>query len=201
MNEYDLDKSTFMGGWFIENEVCDRLVKLYYDNISLTKKGMVGRGRADETSKKSNELVINVDKNESWIHEYRSILKDLVKLYIKKYPSCNEVSPYKLYNFVKIQHYKPSEGFYKWHAENTGSSIINSGRHLVFMTYLNDVTDRGETEFFHQKIKIKPKKGLTLIWPVDWTFTHRGIPSPTQDKMIVTGWFNVGGGHAGGGYE
>ena len=57
------------------------------------------------------------------------------------------------------------------------------------MTYLNDVIDRGETEFFHQKIKVKPKKGLTLIWPVDWTFYHRGIPSPTQEKYIITGWY------------
>ena len=189
MNEYDLDKSTFMGGWFIENEVCDRLVKLYYDNISITKKGMVGNGRVDVTSKKSNELVINVNKNESWIYEYRSILKNLVKLYIKKYPSCNEVSPYKLYNFVKIQHYKPSEGFYKWHAENTGSSIINSGRHLVFMTYLNDVDDGG-TEFLHQNLKIPSKKGLTLIWPAAWTHTHRGVINYKEDKFIITGWLN-----------
>jgi hypothetical protein len=63
-------------------------------------------------------------------------------------------------------------------------------RHLVFMTYLNDVTDGGETEFFYQKLKVKPEKGLTLIWGADWTFTHRGITSPTQTKYIVTGWFN-----------
>jgi hypothetical protein len=55
--------------------------------------------------------------------------------------------------------------------------------------FLNDVTDQGETEFFHQKIKIKPQKGLTVIWPADWTYTHRGIASPTQDKYIITGWF------------
>jgi hypothetical protein len=58
------------------------------------------------------------------------------------------------------------------------------------MTYLNDITDEGETEFFHQQIKIQPRKGLTLIWPADWTYTHRGITSPTQDKYIITGWFN-----------
>ena len=58
------------------------------------------------------------------------------------------------------------------------------------MTYLNDITDDGETEFFHQKIKIKPEKGLTVIWPADWTFTHRGIPSNTQVKYITTGWMS-----------
>jgi hypothetical protein len=57
------------------------------------------------------------------------------------------------------------------------------------MTYLNDVEIGGETEFFHQKLKIRPEKGLTLIWPADWTFTHIGITSP-EEKFIVTGWFN-----------
>jgi hypothetical protein len=58
------------------------------------------------------------------------------------------------------------------------------------MTYLNDINDGGETEFLYQNIKIKPKKGLTLIFPADWTFTHRGIASSTEEKFIVTGWYN-----------
>ena len=58
------------------------------------------------------------------------------------------------------------------------------------MTYLNDVNDGGETEFIHQGMQIHPEKGKTLIWPADWTHTHRGIPSPTETKYIVTGWFN-----------
>ena len=48
----------------------------------------------------------------------------------------------------------------------------------------------GGTEFCHQNLIVQPKKGLTLIWPADWTFTHRGVPSPTQEKIITTGWFN-----------
>jgi hypothetical protein len=57
------------------------------------------------------------------------------------------------------------------------------------MTYLNDVPRGGETEFLYQGIKVEPKKGLTLIWPADWTHTHRGLPAPT-DKYIITGWLN-----------
>ena len=57
------------------------------------------------------------------------------------------------------------------------------------MTYLNDVTDAGETEFYYQKIKVKPEKGLTLIWPSEWPWTHRGLTSKTQIKYIATGWF------------
>ena len=55
------------------------------------------------------------------------------------------------------------------------------------MTYLNDVSDGGETEFFHQKLKVKPVKGKTVLWPTDFTHLHRGNP-PYEAKYIATGW-------------
>jgi hypothetical protein len=57
-------------------------------------------------------------------------------------------------------------------------------------TSLNDVTDQGETEWFYQKVKVKPERGLTVFWPTDWTFIHRGIASPSQEKYIATGWYS-----------
>jgi hypothetical protein len=84
----------------------------------------------------------------------------------------------------------PGQGFKIWHCERSGPVDTCVFRHLVFMTYLNDVTDGGETEWYHQQISIKPQKGLTVIWPVDWTFIHRGVPSSTQTKYIVTGWYS-----------
>ena len=56
------------------------------------------------------------------------------------------------------------------------------------MTYLNDVPDGG-TEWFHQSLYVPAQKGYTVIWPADWTHTHRGRPSPTTEKQILTGWF------------
>jgi hypothetical protein len=58
------------------------------------------------------------------------------------------------------------------------------------MTFLNDMTDEGGTEFLYQDLKVEPKKGLTLIWPSYWTHTHRGVISKTQEKYIVTGWYS-----------
>jgi hypothetical protein len=57
------------------------------------------------------------------------------------------------------------------------------------MTYLNTVNSGGETAFWDQKLKIKPKKGLTLIWPATWTHTHKGYPPKKQNKYILTGWW------------
>jgi hypothetical protein len=58
------------------------------------------------------------------------------------------------------------------------------------MTYLNDVKDGGQTEWFHQKLKIKPEIGLTVIWPVDWMFLHKGVVAKKEEKFIITGWFS-----------
>jgi hypothetical protein len=57
------------------------------------------------------------------------------------------------------------------------------------MIYLNDVTEGGETEFYYQQHFETPEQGKLIIWPSDWTYLHRGIPSPTQVKYILTGWF------------
>jgi hypothetical protein len=84
----------------------------------------------------------------------------------------------------------PTQGFHSWHTERSNARMPNVTRHLVFMTYLNDISDEGETEWKHQGLKVKPEKGLTVIWPADWTYTHRGISSKTETKYITTGWYN-----------
>lgn len=141
-------------------------------------------------------MVVDVNKKESTdcilrddvlFNAYLNKLKLCVNLYKSHYPFVDRYSPWGIIEPVNIQHYKPNTAYHAWHTERTNAYTT---RHMVFMTYLNGVTDGGETEFYHQNIKVKPEKGLTLIWPADWTFTHRGIPSTTQEKYVITGWFS-----------
>lgn len=87
---------------------------------------------------------------------------------------------------VKIQMTKPSEGYHIWHCENGG--ILNKGRFLFWILYLNDIDEGGETEFIHLSERVAPKTGRLLIAPAGWTHTHRGNPPLSQDKYIMTGW-------------
>ena len=59
------------------------------------------------------------------------------------------------------------------------------------MTYLNDVEEGGETIFPYQKLKVKPKKGKTILWPAYWTHAHLGNVAKTEEKYITTGWFEL----------
>jgi hypothetical protein len=136
------------------------------------------------------DSVDSVLQNTSLRNLYCDALQECVKSYIGKYPYCANGSSWKIKEEINIQHYKPGGGFHSWHTERQMWHEPQVSRHLVFMTYLNDVLDKGETEFYHQKLKVKPEKGLTLIWPTDWTFYHRSIPSFTQHKYVVTGWFS-----------
>lgn len=184
----------FICGWYANDTTyCDKIVN-YFDNLPDSQKFPGGVYSADDGAftddkvKKSTEAVLN--DNVNLYREYHSHLQYFVNSYMDKYERSATVGEFKSTSITKIQHYKPSEGFFDWHCERFGNIQPYVSRHLVYMTYLNDVQDDGETEFLYQKIKIKPEKGLTLIWPAEWMFTHRGITSNTHHKYIVTGWFN-----------
>lgn len=192
MREHSVNElNNFIMGWYTEeNDLCDNIVE-YHKNFPIKKPGSIGTSKTfDLIVNKEFKDSIDVALNDINLNpEYCALLQKCCNEYISKYPWSNNYAPWRIMDDINIQHYLPGGGYKMWHTERTDTSPKNCYRHLVYMTYLNDVTDEGETEFFHQGIKVKPEKGLTLIWPADWTFTHRGITSPTQEKYIVTGWF------------
>ena len=83
---------------------------------------------------------------------------------------------------ILIQKIKKNEGHsYAWH-EDTGNA---EERFLTAMFYLNDIEQGGETEFYHQELKIKPKEGKLVIFPPHFTHLHRGHIPLSDDKYII----------------
>ena len=123
-------------------------------------------------------------------------LEHLVKIieynisnYIVKFNSAfSHLNDFKLDNVFNLQRYEPGEAFYGWHCERAG--LHASPRMLVWMVYLNTVNDGGGTQFYYQNHIEKSEQGKLLIWPVDWMYLHRGIPSLTETKYIFTGWYS-----------
>jgi hypothetical protein len=180
-----------IGGWFIDDAtVCDRLIEQYELNSENAFDGLCGtEGRVDKITKDCKEMVFS-DDNEKVISDYLHELRNVCEQYKIKYPMVNATSPWKIHENIKIQKYEPNQGYFSWHSERGSAEYPCCNRFLVFMTYLNDVDDCGETEFLIQNVKVKPKKGLTIIWPAEWTHTHRGITSCSQTKYILTGWYS-----------
>ena len=185
-------KNNFIAGWYIEDSlVCDNIIRFYNKNSNYINRGAMGvNGKIDLDKKNSFDLGFDSNDNREPLFSYKKNLSKILELYKNKYKMCSEQqNQWGLYEGYNIQKYPKGGGFPAWHYENTGYGYrIN--RHLVFMTYLNDVLKDGETEFMYQKIKIKPEKGLTLIWPATWEYTHRGNICPNQEKYIMTGWYS-----------
>ena len=164
-----------------DTSLCDDLLKYYGNNAEYKHRGL-----SDGGDKKSTDVVVWPNSSDPSILRYLDFLRLGVDSYRKKYDSFT--FPLGFAEPWLIQHYEPGEGFTSWHCER--ASHQTHQRALVFMTYLNDVEDGGETQWLYQGRQFKPKKGLTAIWPTDFTHTHRGVVSPTQRKTIATGWFS-----------
>ena len=185
----------FIAGWFLNDlSVCDDLIEFWKAHPEYHRAGVSGFQGDDErvntNIKDSIDITLTTQTPPPVLEKYAIQLKQVMDCYKEKFYWAGAYSSFALMEPINIQKYNPGGGFKQWHTERTESHFPSVTRHLVFMTYLNDVHDEGETEFFYQKLKVKPQKGLTLIWPADWTYTHRGIPSPTEEKFVITGWYN-----------
>ena len=158
-----LPHSSFINGINIDKSFCDTVINHFKSNIHKAKPGRI-----------SNNKLSNIIEK-----DYTKAIKE----YEKKYKDVRNLATYSIIENPRIQYYKKGWGFKQWHCER--NSHIN--RVFVWMVYLNDVKDGG-TEFKYQKLKIPAKKGLFLMWPSDFTHTHRGIVSKTKEKYILTGW-------------
>jgi len=183
------ESNNFINQYYLsDSSICDDLITLF-KNSKNKSKGQIGKG-IDKKIKDSTDLLLwdgDIPQSKILINYFKQLTKCL-NLYKKKYVSCNtQVSAWGLEPAFRIQKYKPSQAYHGWHCEK--ESPTTAIRHLVWMTYLNDVKKGGETEWYYQKLKVKPKKGLTVIWPSEWTFTHKGHTTVDEDKYIITGWY------------
>ena len=83
-----------------------------------------------------------------------------------------------------LTRYSKGEGFYDWHIDAGNDATIN--RLFSYLIYLNTVEEAGETEFFYQKVSVKPVKGRLILFPAAWTHLHRGVVPVSGDKYIMT---------------
>jgi len=179
--------NNFIAGWYMEDvDLINTLLRISKDE-SRSVKGMSGF-RVNEEVKKS--LDQNLGDYPDLFLSYCKNLELVIEKYseIYKYSISDQMA---ILEGINVQYYKKNDAYYKFHFERTNSPIPTIyKRHLVFITYLNDVDKDGETEFYYQQVKVKPEKGLTILFPADWTFTHKGIPSE-EEKSIVTGWIHL----------
>jgi hypothetical protein len=61
-----------------------------------------------------------------------------------------------------------------------------ANRYLVFLWYLNDVAEGGQTRFCDLGVDVDARAGRLLVFPPYWMFQHAGLPPVSNDKYIVS---------------
>jgi hypothetical protein len=148
-----------------------------------------GGGMVNPEIKDSMDNPVFIGITDQRVRDFTGEVNRVMNNYVDHFPLCAKTNVFKMEEFFNLQYYKPGGGYHMWHCERQSSSRSNTYRHMVWMTYLNDVPDGG-TEWFHQDLYIPAEKGMTVIWPADWTFHHRGRKSDTSEKIIATGWYH-----------
>jgi prolyl 4-hydroxylase len=181
----------------LSKEVCEKFI-VNFESSPLVNKGHIftnGKIVEQPDIKSSSEITFNPTylNNPVWgdlLKQLVSVIEEGVTEYLLQFSEgLYNISEFKLDPLFNIQRYYPGEGYHKFHCER-GANSKDLRRVLVWMIYLNDLTDGGQTEFYYQKHKETPEQGKLVIWPSDWTHIHRGVTSPTQTKYILTGWFS-----------
>ena len=185
----------FIGSWNILNdELCNKIINFFKNNPQLQKRGVTTGNTINEKVKKTTDITINPNSLKGKDHEifitYFNHLNECFLDYKEQFPF--------LKTFIKkigigpfnIQKYSPGDHFSRLHSERTSVNTLH--RLFAWMTYLNDVKDEdgGTTDFNYYKIRVKPQKGKTLIWPAEWTHAHYGSVLKSGEKFIITGWID-----------
>ena len=181
-----MEKENFIKEFNFSEEdmpICDALIEYHKNNMEYK---YAGRSIGANSAKKSTDVTVYPASQNPFVLSYKKLLFGYMKEYLAAYD--NPLGELTIADGFNIQHYNPTEGYLNWHSER--SIHLTHQRALTFMTYLNDVEDGGGTEFKYQGLRHNAKKGKTLLWPSDFTHTHRGQVSPTQEKYITSGWFN-----------
>lgn len=184
----------FIGAWVIDPiSICDDLITCFELNQDKHIQGAVAGG-VDLTIKKSIDFTvspknINLHGNEAF-EEYFHSLFDCYEDYLTQWPFLKEFASDLEIGRFNIQRYQRGEHFAKIHTERSSTNTLH--RLFAWMTYLDDVDVNagGATYFSHYDIEVQPKKGLTLIWPAEWTHAHKGNILNAGSKHIITGWMN-----------
>ena len=184
---------------FYENifpeEFCDHLIETY-DNIE--SEGICGNRKDYENALKHNKsdsfyfMAINSHAFPTWEgwscrHAINNGLQRCFDSYVDEYDVLTSANIQS--STVKMQKTTPGQGYHLWHFEQ--SNLENSHRIGVWIIYLNDIDEAGETEFLYQKLRVPPKKNTAVIFP-SYTHTHRGnVVHGDKSKYILTGWFSL----------
>lgn len=178
---------------YFSDEYCDSLIKHF--EWCRNNNNSFGRVQTESIVKDEscvlnpscpNEISYTAPNITGYIQEFNDgFWNNCYKDYLKTYSVLETYEQHTIYTY-KIQRTDPRGGYHVWHAEDCSKSFAQ--RVGVYILYLNDIEEGGETEFLYLSKRVKPKKGRLVIFPPNYPWAHRGNPPLSGTKYTMTGW-------------
>jgi len=177
---------------YITKEECNKAIQLYENENKFNNTiNRIGAENASILKKQDQQYFANHDNLNVWWESLKPMMLnfDLAWNHCCQNTGAKEAYDNNPFYFttLKIQKTLPTEGYHVWHIEH-GKGFDNEPRAFVFIIYLNDVEEGGETEFLHFSKRVKPKTGRIVIWPAAFPYLHRGNTPLSGEKYILTSW-------------
>jgi len=172
----DLTKYIYINKNSLSQEISSEIIDLY---------------NSDSKKEFNNKLIFDVFDNNNICKLLLKEIEKNVKNYTRHLNKNNVInlanfSELKLEKMI-IHMYHKNEIINEYKDEDVDNNTSKVISKLIFLWYLNDVEEGGETEFWQGEYKIKPEVGKMVIFPACWTFPHCEKIPLSCDKYILTG--------------
>jgi hypothetical protein len=162
---------------------CSRVVELFESDSSRQRRngGNIRSGLVESSW-------VEMDLSDCREFNFRNIIVNCLRHYKSVYEKdCGIVPP--LPDAVNlapliVKRYDPGgTDRFQPHYDSVGE-VAN--RYMVFLWYLNDVEQGGETDFVDLNLSSSPTTGKLLIFPPYWMYRHAGQPPVSGSKYILS---------------
>lgn len=174
----------------LDQPLCNAIIAAFERDPNKTP-GKIGRdGETAQQSDIKSSWDLEIPEQGAWrplFQQMHSRIQSCVSHYLSASPVL-QTFPLQMTGY-KIQMYPRQEGYFRWHADSTGKGA--QSRVAAMVLYLNDVDAGGETEFFHQQVKIPPRAGNLLLFPAGWNYMHCGQVPLSSDKYVISSFVKI----------
>jgi prolyl 4-hydroxylase len=170
----------------VSKEWCNKVIDLFEQSKTNT---------FDDERKSFTELDIECKEEFKDIKEtYIRVLKQNLQHFMKEVNiEKHHLPPLIDMENIRIKKYVANDkDVFKDHVDVLRSQGPSAKRFLVFIMYLSDVEEGGETSIPRYKIKCKPKAGKLLMFPPFWTHPHQGEKVIKGTKYQIMTYLHYG---------
>ena len=186
MNKHP-NSDNFIQGYYLDPSNCEGWID-YHNNLDATYQAPIVV-KNDENIivqvadvSKRNCFLNWVDYEEDILQSHFGNIWAFHEDYMRMHPIIDKSAGFGPRDSWELIKYEKGGHHIDWHYERMDNDGKSAGRLLTYITFLDDGC--GSLEFMYQNKTFESEKGLTVIFPSDWTHTHRINPAPKGGMMV-----------------